>query len=335
MEEVGRVTEIAKLTKRSVSDYRSAERQDARLRERREQESMQRQAKGAGRGRGRGRGAHGGNAAAGRPVVITQGPVCFATVFPETARMQVYGDLDEFERCRGAGGVDASLPYLVKNFNLAEISDETKKQMACFMRDFPNSIVFKGERPSYKGQSFCKHEDPNLLKTLSKYTPLGFVGQVSSQAKDVERHLNNLAFVGRGPKLQSIAMDFMGVGSVRVLTEGMLKVITMDLKEFVTTMRIPMEQTTSIDDVKDVFENTQLELQEMFSTGAKVCGGIVAAGCVLHVPTSSLVAEKALRGSFSFAVRISALVEKVAVQPYKVLLTRCSHATPRPLHSTS
>ena len=79
----------------------------------------------------------------------------------------------------------------------------------------------------------------------------------------------------------------------------------------------------------------QESMQRQVSTGAKVRGGIAAAGCVLYVPTSSLVAEKALRGSFSFAVRISALVEKVAVQPYKVLLTRCSHATPRPLHSTS
>eukprot|EP00969_Alexandrium_andersonii_P028156 1228631-Alexandrium_andersonii.AAC.1 len=49
------------------------------------------------------------------------------------------------------------------------------------MRDFPNSICFKGEKPTFKGQVFTKHEDDLFANEFARTLPAAGVDPRSAR----------------------------------------------------------------------------------------------------------------------------------------------------------
>ena len=310
-DDVNLFAEMVKSLKRSVNDYLVSVRSQARSVLRREKEEMRHQEIKA---KGRGTGSKAQRGSGGRPP-NAGGPAIFSCAFPETSRIIVFENTEDFAKAREDGSVNADFPYIVKNVPLNDLGDITMKQQSYFMRDFPNSAVFKGDNPSYRGQSFMKHSDPQLATKFEQYTPPNAAVDIKCDAADVEKHLGTPAFFGRGPKVQSCGADFMGLGALKIITEGMLKVVTMDLSELSKLGAcVDGSPTESVDEMKTTMESFTVEkLQEFFVAGTTIRAGIVAAGCVLYVPPACLLGERALRNGFVFGLRKSALVRSPAM----------------------
>lgn len=312
LDDISLMHEASKLLKKSVSDYAAAVKSQARARERRDREEMSAQAKQAsahqalGGGAARGARARQSAAQGGRPVV-TAGPPIFNTIYPASARTPVYDDLESFSAALKEGKVDMDVPYIVKNFDMTSITAATKAQEEEFVKDFPVSIVFKGTNPSYRGQSFLKHTDDALVTAFKQHAPGGI--DIESSSAEVTKHLSMPAIFGRGPSVQWCGGDFKGVGSIRIFTDGMVKITTIDIKEIVSVLNKDGSHLKTMDELQERMHKLSAEqLQDMCRGKTSLRSAIVAAGCVLYIPAGVVVAEKSLRNEFIFGIRLSLVV---------------------------
>jgi hypothetical protein len=230
-------SEILKNYKKSVSDVKSAERTHDRKLELSQQKDMKKQQKVAEAST-----RAPGNAQRAGVRRSARGPVLMETLLPAEFRMAVYDDLAAFETARDEGDVTSSMPYVVKGFNLADLSVATKNNCTLFARDFPNSSVFKGPNPTMRGQAFFKNDDDALSKALLKFAPAGAIDiDPSAHDNTVGKHLDALCYFGRGPKMTYFGSDFHALGSQQQSSHGANR----SIKSTTSTEAAATAQTTA------------------------------------------------------------------------------------------
>jgi hypothetical protein len=204
------------------------------------------------------------------------------------------------------------------------MSGKTSQHLGSFMREFPDSVCFKGDNPEQRGQVFFQHRDDKLVEELLAHSPSRPV-VTQYEDKEVEKHLSSPAFFGRGPRCACIGTDYHGVASVRVVTDGMLRVVVGDLQEvsrcFATETNAPASSVSSLVEFLHGLSNERL-IQLLPTSLKSLRGGIVAAGCSLYVPCGALLCEKSLRQSFVFGIRPSLVIaHEGAAQDYEFFLS--------------
>ncbi len=138
---------------------------------------------------------------------------------------------------------------------------------------------------------------------------------VTDAEAEATKILKTPAFVGRGPKMMHVAFDYQGIGSIRAITHGTLKVVTMSAEEL---GKVGGENKISFLDqlTSCLYDMTEETLNTLFSKkpGSSLRGCFVGAGSMLYLPTGCVVAERVLNSEMVFGVRLSAVCKAVGLR---------------------
>lgn len=314
---VSTMAELCKSLKRAIADYSNAARAQQRSLTRQEQMAKRRspqEEEGARPSKQPKRSIGGSHSA------------LFTCTVPEGHRMIAFESPEDFLAASKNGEINIALPYIVKHFPVDTMSDATKMGMRDFLRDFPKSPVMFGPKPTYRGQSFFQHTDLTLHDSLLKMAPLCHLSVPDCCTDVVRKHLG-CAFFGRGPKLQDVSPDFMGLPSLRVVTDGMCKLVCVDLEEFRASCQEDVGCINLLRDKLNTLRSEELKAKMREIPTLRV--GIIGTGWLVYIPAGMLIGEQTLRSGFVFGIRKSLLLcDSQCLQKYMAFLEADASGSP-------